>query len=74
MPEAAAALVQPVKAYERLTVRAAMEGSYDTALRALVAHPLVGSYPIAKAILDDLVAAHDGFLDGARPDMRNPVD
>jgi hypothetical protein len=35
---------------------------------------LVGSYPIAKAILDDFVAAHDGFLRGARPDLRNPVD
>jgi alpha-galactosidase/6-phospho-beta-glucosidase family protein len=74
MPEAAAALVEPVKAYERLTVRAAVEGSYDTALRALLAHPLVGSYPIAKALLDDFVSAHDGFLSGVRPGLRNPVD
>jgi 6-phospho-beta-glucosidase len=74
MPEAAAALVEPVKAYERLTVRAAVEGSHDAALRALLAHPLVGSYPIAKALLDDFVAAHGGFVRGAHPDLRNPVD
>jgi 6-phospho-beta-glucosidase len=75
MPEAARALIEPVKAYERLTMQAAVEGSYDAALRALLAHPLVGSYPIAKAILDDLVSAHDGFLGGGvHPDRRNPVD
>jgi hypothetical protein len=56
-----------VKAYERLTVRAAVEGSYDTALRALLAHLLVGSYPSATAILDEYVAAHPGLLDGVRP-------
>jgi 6-phospho-beta-glucosidase len=52
MPEAALALVGQVKLYERLVVSAAIEGSYDTALDALLAHPLVASYPIAKALLD----------------------
>ena len=52
MPEAAAALVGQVKLYERLTVAAAVEGSYDIALHALMTHPLVASYPIAKALLD----------------------
>ena len=66
MPEAARALVEPLKAYERLTVRAAVEGSYDNALRALLVHPLVGSYPTAKAILDDYCSAHPRFLAGAR--------
>ena len=45
MPEAALALVGQVKLYERLTVTAAVEGSYDAALGALLAHPLVASYP-----------------------------
>jgi 6-phospho-beta-glucosidase len=62
MPELARALILPVKAYERLTVQAAVEGSYDTALRALLVHPLVGSYPLARAILDDYLSAHAEFL------------
>jgi 6-phospho-beta-glucosidase len=56
MPEAALAIVGRVKLYERLTVTAAVEGSYAAALEALLVHPLVGSYPAAKAILDDYVA------------------
>ena len=52
MPEAALALVGQVKLYERLTVAAAVEGSYDAALGALLAHPLVASYPAAKTTLD----------------------
>ena len=53
VPEGALALIRQVKLYERLTVQAATEGSYEVALEALLAHPLVGSYPAAKAILDD---------------------
>ncbi len=62
MPEAARALIEPIKAYERLTVEAAVEGSYDKALKALLVHPLVGSYPLAKSILDDYLSAHAEFL------------
>jgi 6-phospho-beta-glucosidase len=67
MPDAARALIEPVKAYERLSVRAAVEGSYDAALRALLAHPLVGSFPTARVLLEDFATAHEGFLRGARP-------
>ena len=45
MPEAALTLVAQVKLYERLTVIAAVEGSYDAALGALLAHPLVALVP-----------------------------
>jgi 6-phospho-beta-glucosidase len=62
MPEAAFTLVSQVKLYERLTVTAAVEGSYDAALGALLAHPLVASYPSAKAILDDYVEGLPGLL------------
>jgi 6-phospho-beta-glucosidase len=62
MPEPALALVGQVKLYERLTVTAAVEGSYDAALGALLAHPLVASYPTAKAILDDYVSGLPGLL------------
>jgi 6-phospho-beta-glucosidase len=62
LPDAARALIEPVKAYERLTVRAAVEGSYDLALEALLVHPLVGSYELARSILDDYLAAHGDLL------------
>jgi 6-phospho-beta-glucosidase len=62
MPEPAAALIRQVKLYERRTVEAAVGGSYDAALQALLAHPLVASYPAATGILDDLVAGLPGLL------------
>jgi 6-phospho-beta-glucosidase len=62
LPDVAMALVEPIKAYERLTVQAAVEGSYGAALRALLVHPLVGSYPMAKGILDDYLSAHADHL------------
>jgi 6-phospho-beta-glucosidase len=58
LPGTAEALLRQVKRYERLTVEAATTGSYDAALEALMVHPLVGSYPLARAILDDYLAAH----------------
>jgi 6-phospho-beta-glucosidase len=66
MPEEALALVAQVKLYERLTVTAAVEGSYEAALDALLAHPLVGSYPAAKGILDDYVEGLAGLLPALR--------
>jgi 6-phospho-beta-glucosidase len=62
MPDAALALVAQVKLYERLTVTAAVEGSYDAALEALLVHPLVASFPLAKAILDGYVGGLAGLL------------
>jgi 6-phospho-beta-glucosidase len=62
LPSAAYALIEPIKAYERLTVRAAVEGSYRDALEALLVHPLVGSYPVARGILDDYLSAHAEYL------------
>jgi 6-phospho-beta-glucosidase len=62
LPAEAEALLGQVKSYERLTVEAATTGSYDTALEALMTHPLVGSYPLARSILDDYLSAHAEFL------------
>jgi 6-phospho-beta-glucosidase len=46
-------LMQQVKAYERLTLDAAREGSYSAAVMALALHPLVPDYATAKAMVDD---------------------
>ena len=61
-PEAALALISQVKLYERLTVQAATEGSYAAALEALLAHPLIGSYPAATSILDDYLEQLTGLV------------
>jgi 6-phospho-beta-glucosidase len=66
LPRAALDLIEPIKAYERLTVEAAVEGSYAKALEALTVHPLVGSEPLAKAILDDYLTAHGELLSHVR--------
>ena len=51
-------LVQHVKAYERLTIDAAMSGDHNTALRALMSNPLVGEWKIAVPMLDALLDAN----------------
>lgn len=55
-------LLQAVKAYEELAIRAAVEKDYGVALQALVAHPLVGDAAAAKGILDDILEADRAFL------------
>jgi 6-phospho-beta-glucosidase len=55
-------LIQAVKAYESLTVQAAVEGSKRIALQALMAHPLVPSFEVAKPLLDELLAANQAWL------------
>ncbi|WP_139993150.1 6-phospho-beta-glucosidase [Paenibacillus paridis] len=55
-------LLQVVKAYEELTVEAAVHGDYDKALQALCIHPLIGSVAAAKQVLDQLLAAHQRYL------------
>jgi 6-phospho-beta-glucosidase len=55
-------LVQQVKAYERLAVRAAMTGDRTAALKALMANPLVGRYSVATRLLDALLAANRAHL------------
>ena len=55
-------LIQSVKAYESLTVQAAVEGSKRVALQALMAHPLVPSWELARPLLDDLLAANRKWI------------
>lgn len=52
-------LIQQVKAYEELTVEAAVTKDYHTALLALAAHPLTRSVHKAKRLLEKFNAAHE---------------
>ena len=62
LPAAAAGLVQQVKAYERLTIKAALAGSHSLALAALLSNPLVPSRKVAERLLADLLEAHATYL------------
>ena len=55
-------LVQHAKAYERLTIDAAVSGDRDVALRALMLNPLVGDYDRAMPMLEDLLEHNRSFL------------
>ncbi|MDB4865791.1 MAG: licH [Cohnella sp.] len=55
-------LMQVVKAYEELTVKAAAEGDYGAGLQALTIHPLVGSAKLAKQLLDEIIAVNKEYL------------
>ena len=55
-------LVEQAKAYEILTIRAAKTGDRGTALKALMANPLVPDYDTAKPLLEALLEANRAFL------------
>ncbi|GAJ72734.1 LOW QUALITY PROTEIN: 6-phospho-beta-glucosidase [Vibrio sp. JCM 18904] len=55
-------LLHQVKAYEQLTIEAAVEGNYDKALMALTNNPLVPDIGRAKSILDDILAVNAPYL------------
>jgi 6-phospho-beta-glucosidase len=55
-------LVQHVKAYEVLTVRAAESGSRSAALRALMANPLVADFAVAEPMLAEILHTNRLYL------------
>lgn len=61
-PESVCGLIAAVKNYESLTVDAALSGDYDTALKAMLAHPLIREYDIAKPLLDEMLEIHKDYL------------
>jgi 6-phospho-beta-glucosidase len=62
LPPEMLGLVQQVKAYERLAVRAAIDGDRVAALKALLANPLVGRYSVATALLEALLETNRKYL------------
>lgn len=62
IPTSQAVLMQAVKHYERLAVEAIRTRSRSTAVRALMAHPLVLSYPRAQVLVDEYLQAHAPYV------------
>ncbi len=55
-------LMRAVKAYEKLAVKAGIDGDYPSALAALIMHPLIGDYTKAKGVLDEMLQVNKEFL------------
>ena len=68
IPDEDLGLLKSVKAYERLTIQAAVEDSYATALKALTLHPLVPGYDTARSILDDYLEQHGDYFPKLKKD------
>ena len=55
-------LITAVKSYETLTVEAAVTGCRDTALLALLAHPLISDYDTAEVLLTKILETNKEYL------------
>lgn len=62
LPQAQFGLIAAVKAYELLTVEAAIHGDRDAAYQALLVHPLGPKADKIQAVLDDLLETHKEHL------------
>ena len=55
-------IMQAVKAFEKLTVRAVLNGSKPDAIAALMVHPLIGDYKKAKGVIDEMFEANADYV------------
>jgi 6-phospho-beta-glucosidase len=62
LPASCFGLIAAVKAYELLTVEAAVHGDRDAAYQALLAHPLGPKGDKVQAVLDDILEIHKEYL------------
>jgi 6-phospho-beta-glucosidase len=61
-PEGPSLLMRAVKQYERLAVQAVLRRDRALAVDSLMAHPLVGSYPLAQRLVADYLEAHRPYI------------
>jgi 6-phospho-beta-glucosidase len=62
LPAQVIGLVSEIKAFERMGVKAAVTGDYNTALVAMTINPLVAGDIVAKKILDEMLEAHKKYV------------
>lgn len=63
VPESQYMLMRSVKHFERLTVDAILNRDTSLAEDALVAHPLIGTFVLAKKLVYDYMTAHKQYLE-----------
>ncbi|ANJ91586.1 glycoside hydrolase [Serratia plymuthica] len=61
IPDTQKNLIAQVKEYERLAVAAILEGNRQKAIKALMVHPLVNSYSLAKTLVEEYLQAHHPY-------------
>jgi 6-phospho-beta-glucosidase len=62
VPPVLRGLISHVSAYEELAVEAATHGGRSRVTAALLAHPLIGQYPLAEEMAGRLIAENADFL------------
>jgi len=62
LPLVCSGLLAHVKAFELLTVGAAVHGDWNLAYQALLTHPLGPRADRVRAVLDDLLETHRAYL------------
>lgn len=62
LPQAQFGLIAAVKAYEMLTVEAAVHGDREAAYQALLVHPIGPKADKIQAVLEDLLETHKEYL------------
>lgn len=67
LPTACFGLLSAVKAYELLTVEAAVHGDRNAAYQALLVHPLGPKADKVQAVLDDMLETHKAHLPQFNP-------
>ncbi len=55
-------LIQTLKRYERLAVKAALKGDRDIAKHALLCHPLIGDASVAEKVTQEMFELHKQYL------------
>ncbi|MHD0456640.1 family 4 glycosyl hydrolase [Serratia marcescens] len=61
IPDTQKNLISQVKEYERLAVAAILTGNRQLAIKALMVHPLVNSYSLAKTLVEEYLQAHRAY-------------
>lgn len=62
LPASIKGLIQQMKGFEQLVIRAAISGNYHDAYTALLMNPLITDEKLAKIVLDELLEAHKELL------------
>ena len=62
VPEDAYLLMRTVKRYERLASQAILTRDRMLAIESLFAHPLIGSYSLARTLVDEYLEAHKPYV------------
>ena len=62
VPEIQMSLIRQVKLYERLAAKSIREKNKKVAIQALMVHPLVNSYSLAKNIVNEYIEIHKDYI------------